>query len=154
SSLGRFMTPDPIFMTRNRMIDPPQWNLHAYVRNNPVTLTDPTALDFTLTCSKNNGTTCHAGYVYYKDENGDYQKTVSKSDKEGNVTEQSGNKYKGSLDGKSVTFADANGTETTISWIQASKQSSGIKETGSFARFEFPFMIHNAVQNRSANFEF
>ena len=93
SSLGRFMTPDPIFMTKHRLIDPQQWNLYAYVRNNPVNLTDPTGLDFNLSCDKNNGTTCQGGHQYYKDSNGKYQETVVKSDKNGNLTDQSKNKY-------------------------------------------------------------
>ncbi len=45
STMGRFMTPDPIFMTKHRLVDPQQWNLYAYVRNNPLNLTDPTGKD-------------------------------------------------------------------------------------------------------------
>jgi len=41
SSLGRFMTPDPL---GGSLVDPQTLNKYAYVRNNPVTLTDPTGL--------------------------------------------------------------------------------------------------------------
>jgi len=45
SSLGRFMSPDP----GNAGVvnaDPQSWNAYAYVRNDPVTLTDPTGAIF------------------------------------------------------------------------------------------------------------
>jgi len=44
SSLGRFLTPDPIHIMKQRLIDPQQWNMYAYVRNNPLRFTDPTGL--------------------------------------------------------------------------------------------------------------
>jgi RHS repeat-associated protein len=44
SSMGRFMSPDPIHMMKQKLTDPQQWNLYTYVRNNPLNLTDPTGL--------------------------------------------------------------------------------------------------------------
>jgi RHS repeat-associated protein len=44
SSLGRFQTPDPIHIMKQRLIDPQQWNMYAYARNNPLRFTDPTGL--------------------------------------------------------------------------------------------------------------
>ena len=41
SSMGRFMTPDPL---GGRLIDPQTLNKYAYVRNNPTTLIDPTGM--------------------------------------------------------------------------------------------------------------
>src|SRR5271166_4035700 len=41
SSMGRFMTPDPLGGTK---ADPQTLNKYAYVRNNPTTLIDPTGL--------------------------------------------------------------------------------------------------------------
>lgn len=41
SSMGRFMTPDPL---GGSLADPQTLNKYAYVRDNPVTLTDPTGL--------------------------------------------------------------------------------------------------------------
>jgi RHS repeat-associated protein len=41
SAMGRFMSPDPLGGQR---IDPQTLNEYSYVRNNPLTLTDPTGL--------------------------------------------------------------------------------------------------------------
>jgi RHS repeat-associated protein len=51
SSLGRFMTPDPLHVMKQKLIDPQQWNMYAYVRNNPLRFTDPTGM---YTCSDDN----------------------------------------------------------------------------------------------------
>ena len=48
SSMGRWMSPDPLGGIR---ADPQTLNKYAYVRNNPVTLTDPTGL---YTCKDDN----------------------------------------------------------------------------------------------------
>ncbi|MBZ5597350.1 MAG: RHS repeat-associated core domain-containing protein [Acidobacteriia bacterium] len=42
SSLGRFMSVDPVIITPERKVDPQQLNRYAYVRNNPLRLVDPT----------------------------------------------------------------------------------------------------------------
>jgi RHS repeat-associated protein len=42
SSMGRFLSPDPVIITPDRMRDPQQFNLYAYVRNSPLRLVDPT----------------------------------------------------------------------------------------------------------------
>jgi RHS repeat-associated protein len=42
SSLGRFMSPDPVTMLPERLRDPQQINLYAYTRNNPLRFIDPT----------------------------------------------------------------------------------------------------------------
>lgn len=49
SSLGRFQSPDPLYIELHRLVDPQQLNLYAYARNNPLTFTDPTGLDITCT---------------------------------------------------------------------------------------------------------
>jgi RHS repeat-associated protein len=52
SILGRFMQTDPIWVKADRMLDPQRLNLYSYVRNNPLTLTDPSGMDVVLrTCS-------------------------------------------------------------------------------------------------------
>jgi RHS repeat-associated protein len=50
SSLGRFMTPDPIMIMKQKLRDPQQWNMYSYTRNNPVSFTDPTGA---YTCQGN-----------------------------------------------------------------------------------------------------
>src|SRR5260370_31159745 len=44
SSLGRWMSPDPAGKRAARLNDPQTWNMYAYVRNNPTTLTHPSRL--------------------------------------------------------------------------------------------------------------
>jgi RHS repeat-associated protein len=49
---GRWYTPDPIGKQAARLDDPQTWNMYAYARNNPTTLTDPSGL---LYCGPANG---------------------------------------------------------------------------------------------------
>ncbi|MCU1242537.1 MAG: repeat protein [Candidatus Acidoferrum typicum] len=42
SSMGRFMSPDPVVITTERLQNPQQLNLYAYVANNPLRYIDPT----------------------------------------------------------------------------------------------------------------
>jgi RHS repeat-associated protein len=44
STMGRFMTLDPVHIMKQKLIDPQQWNMYAYVRNNPLRFTDPTGM--------------------------------------------------------------------------------------------------------------
>ena len=44
SSYGRWLSPDPAGTKAVTLTDPQTWNMYAYVRNNPTTLTDPTGL--------------------------------------------------------------------------------------------------------------
>lgn len=43
--LGRFTAADPLYFTPQRVVDPQQLSLFAYVRNNPLRFVDPTGLD-------------------------------------------------------------------------------------------------------------
>ena len=45
SSMGRFLSPDPILQNDLRLLNPQRWNKYAYVINNPLILTDPTGMD-------------------------------------------------------------------------------------------------------------
>ena len=44
SAQGRFTSPDPIHIMAQKLVDPQQWNMYAYVRNNPLRLIDPTGM--------------------------------------------------------------------------------------------------------------
>ncbi len=44
SPSGRWLSPDPGGVKIVKLDDPQTWNMYAYVRNNPTTLTDPTGL--------------------------------------------------------------------------------------------------------------
>ena len=48
SSLGRFMSTDPIIITPVRLADPQRLNLYAYTRNNPLKFIDSDGRDFDL----------------------------------------------------------------------------------------------------------
>jgi len=147
SSLGRFMTPDPL---GGHQEDPQTLNKYAYVRNNPVTLTDPTGLDFYLSCDKNNGTTCQGGHQYYKDKEGNYQQTVVKSDKNGNLTDQSGNKYHAEVDGKGVHFSqEGSKTSSLGTWVNGSNETKFTQTSGALAGFSFDF--HQTSKEQTAN---
>jgi len=146
SSLGRFMTPDPL---GGHQEDPQTLNKYAYVRNNPTTLTDPTGLDFNLNCDKNNGTTCQGGHQYYKDKDGNYQETVVKSDN-GNLTDQSGNKYHGEVDGLGVHFSqDGSKTSSLGTWVNGSNETKFSQTSGALAGFSFDF--HQTSKEQTAN---
>ncbi len=49
---GRFTSPDPIMMSKERLPDPQSINLYVYVRNNPLVLIDPTGEYFIGTDGK------------------------------------------------------------------------------------------------------
>jgi RHS repeat-associated protein len=59
SSMGRFMSPDPI---GGRRTDPQTLNKYPYVRNNPLTFTDPTGL---YTCVDSNDCGSKADRAFY-----------------------------------------------------------------------------------------
>jgi RHS repeat-associated protein len=42
SSMGRFQSPDPVIITPERLANPQELNLYAYVANNPLRFIDPT----------------------------------------------------------------------------------------------------------------
>jgi RHS repeat-associated protein len=79
SAMGRFMSPDPF---GGHQEDPQTLNEYSYVGNNPLNLTDPTGLDFHLSCTEtaNNSDTCQGGHVgqYVTDNKGNktFQDTV------------------------------------------------------------------------------
>ena len=58
SSMGRFMTPDPLYIEEQKMLDPQQLNLYSYVRNNPLSLTDPTGMLVDLNCQQVSSEQC------------------------------------------------------------------------------------------------
>jgi len=44
SNFGRFLSPDPIHIMKQKFVDPQQWNMYAYARNNPLSFLDPTGM--------------------------------------------------------------------------------------------------------------
>ena len=45
TSMGRFLSSDPILQNDLRLLNPQRWNKYTYVINNPLILTDPTGMD-------------------------------------------------------------------------------------------------------------
>ena len=119
STMGRFMSPDPVFATVDRLADPQQWNMYSYVRNNPLSLTDPTGLDFNLTCDKNNGSTCVGG-LQGQTVDGKFQATDvdmnNSKDAGAGYHDQFGTQYTGSFNQDSgVSFTNTAPGEATSS---------------------------------------
>jgi RHS repeat-associated protein len=57
---GRFTSVDPIWITKERMLDPQRLNLYAYGRNNPLRYIDPDGMDITLgRCATGNTQECY-----------------------------------------------------------------------------------------------
>ncbi len=156
SHAGRFLSPDPL---GGHLEDPQTLNKYSYVGNNPLIRTDPTGLEFNLQCSGGNTATCQNGLQgsTSTDANGksSFSATVISSDKNGNLTDKSGNKYSGSFDGKNVSFTGADGSKSNGSWIQGSNATSGITGGGALSsKFGFTFSDHGNGQSLHATFSY
>jgi len=71
SPMGRWMSPDPGGLKVVHLDDPQTWNMYAYVRNNPATLTDPTGLAAPLSdqygiCQASSNPNCHPDDAWVK----------------------------------------------------------------------------------------
>jgi hypothetical protein len=107
--MGRFMSPDPVFISADRLTDPQSLNLYAYVRNSPLNLTDPTGLDFYLACQTSDHSGCGqvqngADKVWVQGQGSgkDFQATDIDMNKAGDASagyhDQFGNQYSGTFD--------------------------------------------------------
>ena len=113
SSMGRFMSPDPVFGTIERVADPQQWNMYAYARNNPLTNTDPTGLDFNITGCGKTSARCQNNIfgTTSTDANGksSFTATILSNGKDGGLVDQNGNKYSGTFNDSGFHFSSADG---------------------------------------------
>jgi RHS repeat-associated protein len=117
---GRWLSPDPGGVKVVKLDDPQTWNMYAYVRNKPTTLTDPTGLDFNLFCATE-GDTCHHKHVgiWSTDENGNRQFTATDvtmndpNNARAGYHDQFGNQYTGTFDEQNgVAFTNTATGET------------------------------------------
>jgi RHS repeat-associated protein len=142
SSMGRFMSPDPIFGEADRVLDPQQWNMYAYAGNNPLMNTDPTGLDFNLTCSGGNTATCQGGLQGQTTTDANGKSTFAATDidmnKQGDpsagYSDQFGNNYTGTFDqnnGVSFTNTATGDTSSHSQFIDGSDPTQLIGAQGS-----------------------
>jgi len=116
--IGRFATPDPLMIQKQKIVDPQQWNMYQYARDNPLRFIDPTGKAVQLSnddkerarqlAAAQSSVGKDAGKYLYdnKDKNGNHYLGV----------------YKGGPDGKSPDFGKLNGAAGKLdSIIQDSK---------------------------------
>jgi RHS repeat-associated protein len=144
SSMGRFMSPDPVFASPERVADPQQWNMYAYVRNNPLSRTDPTGLDFNLTCSGGNTATCQGG-LQGQTVDGKFSATDvdmnNSKDAGAGYHDQFGNQYTGTFDqnnGVSFTNTSTGDTSSNSRFIDGSDQTN-VNGSGAFGGIQGQF---------------
>jgi len=148
NDMGRFYSPDPVLSSSHEE-DPQTWNKYVYARDNPMRYTDPTGLDFSLSCSQNNGTTCQDGKTYYKDANGEYQETLVHSDSKGNLFDQSGNSYTATVSGSGVAFSGNGSSNVAGTFVNGTNETT-INGSGSLSGFTFDFTYSNVKSGVTA----
>src|SRR5262249_33994636 len=47
-NMGRFTSVDPKLISRQRLLDPQQWNMYSYTRNSPLIFIDPDGKELTI----------------------------------------------------------------------------------------------------------
>jgi RHS repeat-associated protein len=145
SNMGRFMSPDPF---GGHQQDPQSLNKYSYVRNNPLNLTDPSGLDFYLSCLQ-------ASLTCQKDAAGNLvHGTTTTSTANGNTTStftptvvtsaslndpNSGNSAAVNQNGVQITTTNADGTLSTAEgiFINNTPSANGIQGSGDLTGFTF-----------------
>ncbi len=151
SNMGRFMSPDP---TGGKLEDPQSLNRYAYVRNNPLSFTDPTGLNFGLPCSGGNTDTCNNGLQGSWQHDADGNKTsftnISIGNKDGQLQDVSSNNsgsYTASFDGENVSLTNSAGATQNGSWLQGTADVKGVSGGGDLSsKFMFNFSDHGDGQ--------
>ena len=112
SALGRFTSPDDPLVDQHAS-DPQNWNLYAYVRNNPLKNTDPNGLDCITTSNQT------SSGVEVTTERGDSAGTCSGTYVDGTVNTSS---YQ--YNGTSLSYSFGNDTASGAGTIAFSKYSN------------------------------
>jgi len=82
--MGRFTSADPIFMEMHRLLDPQSLNLYSYVRNNPLSLADPSGMLIDVDCSNVSSDQCKQTVTDLNNRK-DAQFQVTRDDKTGQL---------------------------------------------------------------------
>jgi RHS repeat-associated protein len=159
SNMGRFMSPDP---TGGKLDDPQSLNRYVYVRNNPLSYTDPTGLNFGLPCSGGNTDSCNNGLQGSWQHDADGNKTsftnISIGNKDGQLQDVSSNNtgsYTASFDGKNVSLTNSSGGTQNGSWLQGTADVKGVSGGGDLSsKFTFNFSNHGDGQRFNASFTY
>ena len=157
SSLGRFMSPDPMGGHKE---DPQTLNKYAYVRNNPLNLTDPTGLDFNLTCSGKDTATCHGGVqgttTTITDANGNqtskFTATQIGDDGKGGLVDKTTNTgaYTASVGQNGVSFSQDGGKTSSAGVFANGTDPTLMQGSGDLAGFSFTFTNSKMEANQTA----
>jgi len=156
SSMGRYMSPD---LLGGHQEDPQTLNKYVYARNNPLNLTDPTGLDFNLTCSGKDTPTCQGGLqgttTTTTDANGKqtstFTATVISNDKNGDLVDQNGNYYNATVSGAGVSFSqDGSNQPGSLGVFINGTNPTTVQGTGDLAGFNFTFTYSNMASNVTA----
>ena len=143
SSMGRFMSPDPLYLEFHRLVDPQQLNLYAYGRNNPLRYTDSTGLDVNLDCSKVSSDACNKTVGDLNNRKG-AQFTVSRNDKTGLLQAD------GKVDPSKLSSSEA-ALYGAISDTDHHATLSVVSESGSVQFGKFDGNGHNTLDRSDLN---
>jgi len=151
SSMGRFMSPDPL---GGHLEDPQSLNKYSYVANNPLIRTDPTGLDFNLQCSGGNTATCQNGAqgTTTTGANGKstFTATVISNGKDGGLVDQNGNKYNATVSGAGVSFSQDGSKQSSIGTFINGTNATTIQGSGALSGFTFNFTSSNMAAHLNA----
>src|SRR5260370_34817298 len=146
STQGRFTSADRV---GGHTEDPQTLDRYSYVENNPERFTDPTGLDFYLTCEKDSKT-CHGGQVGTTDKKGNFTATLIRNDKNGGLVDQNGNRYAATVNGQGVSFTQSGSNQAVLGVFQNGTSATTIQGSGNLAGFTFNFTSSNLNTNITA----
>ena len=152
SSMERFLSPDPVFISAQRLMDPQSLNLYSYVRNNPLGLTDDSGLDFYLACQTSDHSGCgqvqngsSSVWVQGQGSGKDFVAFDVDMNKQGDpsvgYSDQFGNQYSGTFDqngGVSFTNTATGASFSNSIFIDGSDQTN-VNGSGMFAGIQGRF---------------
>jgi hypothetical protein len=156
--MGRFMSPDPL---GGHLELPQSLNKYAYVMNNPLSLTDPTGLDFSLGCTAakdgSNASTCQGGVsgTTSTDANGKSSFTATQigNDANGNLVDKTTGTgaYNATVNGAGVSFSQAGSNSSSMGTFVNGTSATSIQGSGALSGFSFNFTSSNMASNISAS---